>query len=80
MRDKYDDAIEWLRKKDGGRGSYLDEVATLIEELLGRLYELVVESVSATESRWRTSPPRGKPRLKLVSPTNALHVATEPRK
>lgn len=76
MCDKYDDAIDWLRKKDGGRGSYYDEVATLIEELLGRVYELEVESVSAKESRWRTTPPRGKPKLKLVPTVSATRRAT----
>jgi hypothetical protein len=38
--DKYDKAIEYLRELDAGQGSYLDEVACLIEELLGRVHEL----------------------------------------
>lgn len=38
--DKYDEAIEWLRKQDAGQGTYYEEVAGLIEELLGRLWEL----------------------------------------
>ena len=37
--DKYDDAIVFLRAQDAGRGSYFEECASLIEELLGQLHE-----------------------------------------
>ena len=37
--DKYDDAIVFLRTQDAGRGSYFEEYASLIEELLGQLHE-----------------------------------------
>ena len=37
--DKYDDAIVFLRTQDAGRGSYFEECASLIEELLGQLHE-----------------------------------------
>jgi hypothetical protein len=33
--DKYDDAIVFLRAQDAGQGSYFEECASLIEELLG---------------------------------------------
>ena len=39
MMDKYDQAIEFLREQDKGTGSYFEECASIIEELLGRLYE-----------------------------------------
>lgn len=41
--DKFDDAIAWLREQDGNQGSYFEEVACLIEELLGRVHELEAE-------------------------------------
>jgi len=37
--DKYDDAIVFLRAQDAGQGSYFEECASLIEELLGQLHE-----------------------------------------
>ena len=37
--DKYDDAIVFLRTQDAGRGSYFEECASLIEELLGQIHE-----------------------------------------
>lgn len=37
--DKYDDAITFLRDQDAGQGSYFEECAYLIEELLGQLHE-----------------------------------------
>ena len=37
--DKYDDAIVFLRTQDAGQGSYFEECAYLIEELLGQLHE-----------------------------------------
>ncbi len=37
--DKYDDAIIFLRAQDAGQGSYFEECASLIEELLGQLHE-----------------------------------------
>ena len=37
--DKYDDAIVFLRTQDASRGSYFEECASLIEELLGQLHE-----------------------------------------
>ena len=40
---KYEEAIEFLREQDGGQGSYFEEVACLMEELLGRLYEATVK-------------------------------------
>ena len=41
MTDKFDDAIEFLNTQDqlAGSGSYFGECASLIEELLGQLYE-----------------------------------------
>ena len=41
MTDKFDDAIEFLNNQDqlAGGGSYFGECASLIEELLGQLYE-----------------------------------------
>ena len=39
MMDKYDHAIEFLREQDKGTGSYFEECASIIEELLGKLYE-----------------------------------------
>lgn len=41
MTDKFDDAIEFLNTQDqlAGGGSYFGECASLIEELLGQLYE-----------------------------------------
>ena len=39
MMDKYDQAIEFLREQDKGTGSQFEECASIIEELLGRLYE-----------------------------------------
>jgi hypothetical protein len=38
--DKYDAAIDYLTALDAGRGSYFGEIAELIQELLGRVYEL----------------------------------------
>ncbi len=37
--DKFDEAIEFLRKVDNGMNSYFEECACLMEELLGRIYE-----------------------------------------
>jgi hypothetical protein len=37
--DKYDEAIAYLREQDAGAGSYLEEIACLMEELLGRVFE-----------------------------------------
>jgi hypothetical protein len=67
MDDKYDEAIAWLRQKDRMKGSYYEEVASLMEELLGRLYELEM----APPKRRGNAPARPvKPRLRLV-PGNA---------
>jgi hypothetical protein len=52
--DKYDEALAWLRKQDAGRGTYYEEVAGLIEELLGRVFEL--EEVEARQSAPRYVP------------------------
>jgi len=49
--DKYDEAIAWLNKEDAGRGSYLVEVASLIEELLGRGFELEAAALPDVDSR-----------------------------
>lgn len=64
MDDKYDEAIAWLREQDGMQGSYYEEVACLMEELLGRIYELEM----SPPKRRRGAPPGGdvKPRLRLV--------------
>lgn len=62
MDDKYDEAISWLREKDRMRGTYYEEVACLIEELLGRLYELEL----ASRPRRRRRPEIVKPRLRVV--------------
>jgi hypothetical protein len=35
--DKYDEAIAYLNEMDAGQGSYLGEIAELIQELLGRV-------------------------------------------
>jgi hypothetical protein len=35
--EKYDRAIEHLRELDAGSGSYLEEIAGLIEELIARV-------------------------------------------
>lgn len=35
--EKYDRAIEHLRELDAGTGSYLEEIAVLIEELIARV-------------------------------------------
>lgn len=71
MDDKYDEAIAWLRDQDRMRGSYFEEVACLMEELLGRIYELEVENVSGRKDRWRQIPPKGTPTLTLVKPSRA---------
>lgn len=62
MDDKYDEAISWLREKDRMRGSYYEEVACLIEELLGRIYELEL----APRTRRRPPPEVVKPRLRVI--------------
>jgi hypothetical protein len=63
MDDKYDEAIAWLRQKDRMTGSYYEEVASLIEELLGRIYEL---EMSPPKRRRKAPVTRLKPRLRLV--------------
>lgn len=64
MDDKYDEAIAWLRQKDRMKGSYYEEVASLMEELLGRIYEL---EMSPPKRRRKTPVARLKPRLRLVT-------------
>jgi hypothetical protein len=49
--DKYDEAIAWLNKEDAGRGSYLVEVASLLEELLGRVFELEAGALPDVDDR-----------------------------
>ena len=53
MDDKYDEAIAWLREKDRMKGSYYEEVACLMEELLGRIYELETWGPKRRRSRPR---------------------------
>lgn len=48
--EKYDRAIEHLRELDAGSGSYLEEIAGLIEELIARV-------IDAEEAR-RPKPPK----------------------
>ena len=60
--DKYDKAIEWLNKEDAGQGSYLLEVASLIEELLGRVFELEAAALPVVDSR----PPELIARLQAI--------------
>lgn len=62
MDDKYDEAISWLREKDRMGGTYYEEVACLIEELLGRLYGLEL----APRPRRKRRPEIVKPRLRVI--------------
>lgn len=71
MQDKYDHAITWLRDKDRGRGSYYEEVASLLEELLFRVWELENSEAAGEQSRWRVAPPRRDPKLRVVPPVEA---------
>lgn len=63
MDDKYDEAIAWLRERDHMKGSYYEEVACLIEELLGRIYEL---EMSPPKRRHKAPTGSVKPRLQLI--------------
>lgn len=50
MMDKYDEAIEFLKGVDPG--SYFDECAEMMEELLARLQPSTGTTLTAEERQW----------------------------